>query len=339
MNKEVKKAKYRGELDLAGFKIPCYVLNGERYLSNSEMQVALKMVDENDKQKSGTRLGRYLSQKSLKPFLYKEKEPGHYNPTIFYDGNKKVSGRKATLLVDICDAFLGAREEARERKKKKKGYLPPRQEIIAKQCEILTRAFAKTGIIALVDEATGYQKVRDEFELQKMLKAYISEETLEWQKTFHNSFYEQLYRLWKVPHIAKRTSKNNPWFFGTLTNELVYKKLPKGVLEALKIKTPKSKRFHQSLTPEIGREHLKKQIHSVEAYAKISDTKEGFLKFVEKAYPFQQKLSSKKLDEQQAQEVDFDKALKNAINTPPFKLKELKENLKKRTEEKKKIQN
>jgi len=57
--------------------------------------------------------------------------------------------------------------------------LPKRQEIIAEQCEILIRALAKVSIIALVDEATGYQRVRGEFELQKMLKAYISEETLE----------------------------------------------------------------------------------------------------------------------------------------------------------------
>jgi len=73
--------------------------------------------------------------------------------------------------------------------------LPIGQQTIADQSRIVLGAVAKVGINALIDEATGYQKVRDEFELQKMLKAYISEETLEWQKTFHDSFYEQLYRL------------------------------------------------------------------------------------------------------------------------------------------------
>ncbi len=39
------------------------------------MQRALKMVDgiEDGKQTAGTRLNRYLSQKSLEPFIYKDK--------------------------------------------------------------------------------------------------------------------------------------------------------------------------------------------------------------------------------------------------------------------------
>lgn len=67
-----------------------------------------------------------------------------------------------------------------------------------------------------------------------------------------------------------------------MTNELVYRKLPKGVLEALKEKTPKNKKFHQLLTPEIGKEHLKRQIHSVAALGKISENKDEFLKLVER---------------------------------------------------------
>jgi len=57
--------------------------------------------------------------------------------------------------------------------------LSPRQKIIADQCEILVRSFAKVGIIALVDEATGYQYEREKAELQVILKTYISEEILE----------------------------------------------------------------------------------------------------------------------------------------------------------------
>jgi len=103
---------------------------------------------------------------------------------------------------------------------------------------------------------------------------------------------------------------------------LVYRKLPKGVLEALKKKTPKSKRLHQSLTPEIGREHLKKQIHSVEALAKVSKDKNEFSELIERYRP------SKDL-KQKTHEIEFDKALKTAINTPPLKLKDLKAKLKK----------
>ncbi|HGN3509251.1 TPA: hypothetical protein ACKSJL_004093, partial [Providencia stuartii] len=61
---------------------------------------------------------------------------------------KKINGYEASILVDICDAFMQARKEID---------LSPRQSIIAEQCEMLIRSFAKVGIISLIDEATGYQ--------------------------------------------------------------------------------------------------------------------------------------------------------------------------------------
>jgi len=174
------KVKYKGELELAGFKLPCYVLeDGTRVLSGRKMQEALKMVDEveSGKETAGNRLDRYLSQKSLKSRIYKGKKPDHYAPIICYDGEKKINGYEATRLIDICDAFLEARKQTREREKEDEKYLSPRQETIAKQCEILMRAFAKVGIIALVDEATGYQKIREEA-LQEILRIHVSEEVL-----------------------------------------------------------------------------------------------------------------------------------------------------------------
>jgi hypothetical protein len=41
---------------------------------------------------------------------------------------------------------------------------------------ILTRAFAKVGIIALVDEATGYQEVRDRHALEAILDRFLRKE-------------------------------------------------------------------------------------------------------------------------------------------------------------------
>jgi len=183
---QIRKVEYKGELDLVGFKIPCFVLeDGTSVLSGRGMQSALKMTDEDDKQKSGGRLDRYLNQKSLKPFLYKGKLLGHYDPIVCYDGEKKINGFEATRLVDICDGMLEARNNIK---------LDTRQKIIADQCEILIRAFAKTSIISLVHEATGYQEFRKKT-LQEILKAYILEGIAEWQKTFQQDFYEQIYRL------------------------------------------------------------------------------------------------------------------------------------------------
>jgi hypothetical protein len=181
MNKEKKrKIKYKGELNLAGFKIPCYNLeDGTPILSGRGMQETLKMVDENDKETSGKRLGRYLDQKSLQSFLYKGKKTGHYDPIECYDGNKKINGYKATILADICDAFSEARDNIE---------LSSRQSIIAKQCGIISRAFSRIGIIALVAEATGYQYERENDELQKQLDKilglYVLDEPQKYQKIF-----------------------------------------------------------------------------------------------------------------------------------------------------------
>lgn len=266
------KVRNRGILDLSGIKIPCYVLeDGTRVLSGRGMQEALKMVDE-DKTTSGHRIVRYLNQKTLKPFIYSNKEPDHFSPIICYDGNKKIHGYEATILVDICDGILEARKHIN---------LSPRQVIIAEQCEILVRAFAKVGIIALVDEATGYQYDRERYELQQILKAYISEDILNWQLTFTDDFYREIYRLWGLPFIPKYI-KNKPSFIGKLTNKYIYEQLPKGVVDKIKEKTGKTERgnwkykWHQSLTPDIGREHLKRQIIEVTTLMSVSQSKQQF---------------------------------------------------------------
>lgn len=272
--KENNTVKYRGELDLNGLKIPCYVLNdGTRVLSGRGLQEALKMVDtEEGKQTAGTRLSRYLSQKSLKPFVDKYLSSDHFLPLNCYDGGKQFNGYKAEILPDICDMFLQARKEIE---------LSTRQSIIAEQCEILIRAFARVGITALVDEATGYQYDREKDELQRILKAYISEELLPWQKRFPDVFYKELFRLngwdYTVSGIKKR-----PGIIGKWTNTVIYEELPNGVLEELKRKTPLSEsgnrtnRYHQYLTADIGEPNLERQINKIVTLFQVSDNMKQF---------------------------------------------------------------
>ena len=283
------KIIHEGEITLGEMVIPCYVLeDGTRVLSGNAMQNALNLQEDTDN-KSGTRLARYLSQKTLQPFIYKDKAHGHYEPIECFRGDQKINGYEATVLADICDAFLEARKEIT---------LSSRQKIIADQCEILIRGFARVGIIALIDEATGYQYDRERFELQKILTAYISEEILKWQLTFTDDFYKEVFRLWGLPFIPKYI-KNKPSFIGTLTNKYIYEQLPKGVLEKIKDNTPKTEkgnwkyRFHQSLTPEVGREHLKKQIIEVTTLMSVSDNKDRFDELFKAKY---HKSSQLKLD-------------------------------------------
>lgn len=269
---EKRKILHEGVLDLVGIQIPCYVLDdGTRVLSGSAMQNALKLQEDTEN-KSGTRLARYLNQKTLKPFIFKDKEDGHFEPIICYRGDQKINGYEATILADICEAFLEARNNIT---------LSARQKIIADQCEILIRGFARVGITALVDEATGYQYERERNALQVVLKAYINEELLKWQKMFPDTFYYEIFRLNKWDYTVKGINKR-PGVIGKWTNKLIYEQLPKGVLEELKAKTPKSPegnytaRFFQSLTPDIGHPELTSQIYKVIGIMQISNNWEEF---------------------------------------------------------------
>lgn len=252
----------KGELHLGDFTIPCYVLkDGRRVLSGRKMQEALKMVDEAGQKSSGHRLPVFIGRKSLEPFVAKYLGAGTLDPITCYDGGNKINGYRAEALADICDVFLEARKHIE---------LTSRQQIIAEQCEMLMRGFARVGIIALVDEATGYQHERENDELQKILKAYIAEELLPWQKRFPDVFYQELFRLNGWDYTVKGI-KRRPGIIGKWTNKLIYEQLPPGVLDELKRVTPKSARLHQSLTADIGQPELAAQITQVVTVFRLSD--------------------------------------------------------------------
>ena len=214
---------------------------------------------------------------------------------------KRQEGYNALILPLVCDLYLKAREAGAIRF--------PNQLETAHKAELLVRSLAKVGIIALVDEATGYQYEREHFELQKILSAYISDEILKWQLTFTDDFYKEVYRLWGLPFIPKYI-KNKSSFIGKLTTKYIYEQLPEGVVDQIKEKTGRTEKgywkykWHQSLTPEIGREHLKKQIIEVTTLMSISKTKEEFDDL------FQRKYNAKPIQLQFEFEEDLRQTLK-----------------------------
>mgnify|MGYP000948696708 FL=1 len=306
--------KYEGTLNLGENKLPCYVLeDGTRVLSGRKMQEILKVVDGNI---SGTKLPQFLSNSILKPFIFSNKDAAHFDPIICFKGKQRINGYEATVLTDICEAILSARRSGVK--------MTERQQIVANQCEILLSSFAKIGIIALIDEATGYQNEREHFELQKILSAYISEEILKWQLTFTDDFYREVYRLWGLPFIPKYI-KNKPSFIGKLTTKYIYDLLPDGVVDKIKEKTGKTDKgnwkykWHQSLTPEIGREHLKKQIIEVTTLMSISKSKSEFNELFERKYnakPIQLELEfNEDINEVKSKSNDdFDKGIDKIVD-------------------------
>jgi len=114
------------------------------------------------------RLELFVSRDRINPFIDNALAERFAAPISFItsDGSR-ANGFEAILLADLCEAVLKAREA---------GKLQKQQEGIAMRCELLVRGFARVGIIALVDEATGYQKDRARGALARILEAFIAKE-------------------------------------------------------------------------------------------------------------------------------------------------------------------
>lgn len=169
------------------------------------------------------------------------------------------------------------------------GEVPKRYEHIIKAADILIRGLAHIGIIALVDEATGYQKNRAKLELSKILEAFVAKELQPWVKTFPDDFYEQLFRLRGLPFpggVIKR-----PGYFGHITNDIIYRRLAPGVLKELKEKAEKNEngkpkhKLHQKLTPEIGHPKLRDLLTSEITIMKLSNKWGDFKEKLDRVHP------------------------------------------------------
>ena len=244
-------------LILAGQEIQCYVLeNEQRVISQQGLIYALGMSKGSSGKQSGDRIAKFMSGKLISPYVPEGLYTMTQNPIKFKPPRGEYAwGYDATILAEICDAVLEAR---------KAGALQAQQAHIADRCEELMRGFAIVGIIALVDEATGYQNVRRRNELNEILQAYIAPELMPWTQRFPNAFYEEIFRLNGWPYNPRTVKR--PGVIGTWTNKYVYEQLPPGVLAELKKKTPRNTsgnrkhQYHRLLTADVGNPHLEKQL-------------------------------------------------------------------------------
>lgn len=283
---EFPKETHSGVLKIGTIEIECAVLNnGIRVLSTRGVSRAMgsrRTGTSGTSQSGAPNLPPFLVAENIKSFIYQDLmvrllSPLQYKPR---HGGRTAFGYEATLLPKICEVILDAN---------KAGKLSKPQKRLADGAELLIRGFAHVGIIALVDEATGYQEDRARDELHKILEAYISKELLSWTRRFPDEFFKQIYRLhgWEFkPGQAKR-----PQMIGHLINKLIYDKLPPGVLPELQKRNPplpsgyRRYKHFQFLTPETGHPHLDKQIVAVTTLMRVADDKGGFERLFNKAFP------------------------------------------------------
>ncbi len=273
-------------LKIGDIEIPCYVLSdgtrvlsqrglqfgvgmstgggssGEQRLASFAASIASKAIDNSDLSVRGSELADRLQN----PVRFRM--PGQGRP---------IYGYEATVLADLCDLILLARAE---------GILQRQQEHIARQAEALIRGFARVGIIALVDEATGYQKDRAKDALAKILEAYVAKELQPWVKTFPVDYYEQICKLRGIAFPPE--GANYPSYFGTLTNNIVYDRLAPGLRKELKKQASKDNgrgRLHQRLNTEIGHPKLREHLASVITIMKLSRNYDEFAEKLDVIHP------------------------------------------------------
>ena len=271
-------------LVIAGVKIPCYVLEDEsRVLSQGGFLQAIGRSRTPSSQRGGDvdNLPAFLNAANLKPYLSQIREGTSTTPIPFFSPSRGpvAYGYRAILLPQVCEVYLKARDA---------GALLLAQQRIATRAEILIRGLATVGIIALVDEATGYQRIREERALATILEKFLDQELQPWTRTFPFAFYEQIFRLksWGSAAGVKR-----PSVIGHYTNDIVYERVAPGVLEELRERNPvlpqgwRKDRHHQWFTPEYGHPRLKMHLEGVTALMRAASNWKSFKRSLDRAYP------------------------------------------------------
>jgi len=273
----------KGVLSIGDKKIPCAVLdNGKRVITETGITNAIlgsrsgASKRKKAQETSGAPVPLFIAPDNIKTLISSELWEGPLALIQHVDGDKIVNSYDANLLPIVCDIWLKARET---------GALQKQQYAKAQQAEILTRALAGVGIIALVDEATGYQEIRPKDALQAYLEMLVRKELAAWAKKFPDEYYENIYKLkgWPWPGM----SKNRYSIVARYTIDLIYERIDKELLKELQRKSPKDdkgrrkNKLHQWLTEDVGDPLLAQHLHSIIMFQRLAIANGfGWVKFV-----------------------------------------------------------
>jgi len=286
MEEKILKAKFGSKdrpLKIGNIEIPCYVLeDGTRVLTQYGFYEAIGRSGKPARGRGSSleNIAPFLALQNLKPFINEDLIDSTKPIKFLIDKGATAWGYRAEILPKVCEVYLKARDAKA---------LLRSQEKFAAVCDLMVRGLAHVGIIALVDEVTGYQEVRSRQALEEILEKFISVELRKWAKTFPDEFYENMFKLrgWQYrPFSVKR-----PQYVGTLTNDLVYARIAPGVLDELKRLTPKDDkgrrkhRYFQRLTEDVGHPRLREHLAAVIALMKASTTWGQFKRSIERALP------------------------------------------------------
>jgi len=287
---DLPTASHDGPLTIAGRTIMAAVLpNGKRLLAQGTF---LRALGRSRTPKAGTGglstvdgLPFFLQAEQLRPFITDELRLSTTPIQFRLTSGQKSLGYDANLLPLVCEVYLNLRDALANEGKP----VPRNYSHIVSACDALTRGFARVGLAALIDEATGYQEVRDRKALQAILDKFLRKEFAAWSKRFPDEFYREIFRLrqweWKGMKV------NRPQVVARYTTDLVYSRLAPGVLRELEARNPRDEKgkrrtkHHQWLTEEVGHPALAQHLYAVIGLMRLSDSWGQLKDMIDRAYP------------------------------------------------------
>ena len=289
MSTKTVKALYIGTMSIAGMELPCAVLEDERRVitENAILSIlgsrsgASKRIKYSERDQGRAPLPVFLAPKRLKPYIDKYLGDGPLELIQYQHKSQVVFSFDCRVLPKICRVWIEAALN---------GDLMAQQMPKTQNALSFLSGLGEVGIIGLVDEATGYQRIRSERALATILEKFIAKELQPWTKTFPYEFYALIYKLkgWSGPDGNRRTP-----LIGHYTNDIVYDRVARGVLEELKRRNPplpsgnRPHRHHQWFNPKSGHPKLKEHLIGVMALMRAAPNWTSFKRSLQRAYPKQ----------------------------------------------------
>lgn len=290
MTQMVLKSTHEGVLRFGDVEVDCYVVeDGRRLLSRRGVLSALSMAtggrspgrdDELTKFALGKRIKRFvlrLLDRDDENAVIEAFRPARFKPRR---GGNSIAGYDASAISLLCSAITEAAAS---------GALLKRQRAIGIAASRLSSAFSRVGVVALIDEATGFQGVRSATELRDLSGTLVQSDARNYRPLFPRHFYDGVYRLKGKRQPAD--GKHERWMAG-VTNQVIYRRLASGTLEKLQRLNPfvdgdRARKHHQHLTEDFGLKQVQALIHAAIVHMDSSSSWGEFAAKMDHSFPIQ----------------------------------------------------
>lgn len=246
----IPRVSHYGTINIGDLAIDCVVLESG---ARGYIQKQLMQVFGFARQDRPAQVSRFLADFAPNYLTDKEKTDLLNTVKMPHGGHAKMfpAGILSELPMNVIKAALN-------------GTLHHKQKHIVPHCVAIAEALAKTGEVALIDEATGYQYHREPDALQDFIGRILRESFSDWELRFPPSFYKALFHLYGWEYTGH---PHKPQVIGNITNRWVYEiAFPVEIMSELRSRRGKE-RLHQWLTIEGGIPILTRQRYAVETLA------------------------------------------------------------------------